>query len=73
MFMKKLLPAMLISLVALAGCRSDDSSQMSADDFECICGTPENAINSCLHPDCVSGQGNDKNPDCHCGTLSIDE
>ena len=73
MFTKKLLPAMLISLVALAGCRSDDPKPTSAQDFECICGTPEGAVNSCLHRDCVSGEGNDDNPDCACGNLSIDK
>lgn len=69
----KILPALLISLLALAGCRSDDSSQAPEGDFPCICGTPDAAIKQCLHPLCLSGEGNPENPECACGTLSIDE
>ncbi|MFT7484830.1 MAG: hypothetical protein ACI9F9_000674 [Candidatus Paceibacteria bacterium] len=61
--------AFLLALPVLAGCRSQESD---AHQFPCICGSPEAAINACLHLDCASGEGNDENPDCACGTLSIE-
>ena len=69
----RLLTALLLSVAALTGCRSGDSATTSADDFRCICGTPDGAIHSCLHPLCKSGESNDENPDCACGTLSFPE
>lgn len=69
----KILFALLLSLVALAGCQSEDSDKETAGDFPCICGTPEAAMMECLHPLCQSGEGNSENPDCVCGTLSIND
>lgn len=65
-----LLASTLLILAALSGCRSDDAAQA---DFPCICGTPDAAVTTCLHPLCVSEEGNDENPDCVCGTLSFPE
>jgi hypothetical protein len=74
MLTNKILPALLFSLVALTGCKSDSADQSSDNhDFPCICGTADAALNSCLHSTCVSGEGNDENPDCACGTLSINQ
>ena len=67
--MKPLLCALLAS-VAFAGCRSTDTVEI---EHACICGTPEGAIEQCLHADCVAGKDNPENPSCACGTLSIEE
>jgi hypothetical protein len=68
----KTLSVLFLLTFALAGCRSDGSGQESTD-FPCICGTPEAAMKCCLHPLCLSGEGNPENPDCVCGTISIDD
>lgn len=61
----------LAALVALAA--SSCISNGTADDFPCICGTPEAAIDACLHPLCADNETNPDNPDCACGTLSFEE
>ena len=73
MFTMKIFPVLLLSLVALVGCRSDDSDKAPDTNYPCICGTPEASVKQCLHPLCLNGEGNPDNPDCVCGTLSIDE
>ena len=58
----------VLATLALTGCRSDKTSSV---EFPCNCGTPEAAIEGCLHPVCVEGETNPDNPDCACGTLSF--
>ena len=69
----RLFCALLLSTAALVGCRSNDASSTADVDFPCICGTPEGAISCCLHPQCMSGEGNPDNADCVCGTLTLPE
>jgi hypothetical protein len=57
----------LALLLLPLGCRSTSTDS----DIPCNCGTPEAAMQGCLHPKCVSGEGNPDNPECVCGTLSI--
>lgn len=58
--------------LALAGCRSGKGNSAPVDaPFPCTCGTPEAAVESCLHPLCVAGETNPDNPECACGTLTF--
>jgi hypothetical protein len=66
-----LAPLVLLAALATAGCRSDETSRADRPDFPCTCGTPEAAVESCLHRLCAAGETNPDNPDCVCGTLSF--
>ncbi len=60
---------LLTAALLATGCRSKDHRQEI--DFPCTCGTPEAAMESCLHPLCVDEQNNPDNPDCSCGALHV--
>ncbi len=62
--------ALILALAALVGCRELDSDE---PEFDCICGTPEGAIELCLHPACVAGETNPDNHECACGAMSLDD
>jgi hypothetical protein len=69
--------ATLAFLSILGGCRSSDEDGAPGENagtvsFPCTCGTPEAALEGCLHAACVSGEGNPDNPDCVCGPLSFE-
>jgi len=64
------LPAVLLTLAALAGCRSNKPAE---PEFECTCGDAETAFHGCLHPLCADGKTNPDNPKCVCGPLEIEE
>lgn len=53
----------------VVGCRSQDHRQEI--DFPCTCGTPEAALEACLHPLCINDEFNPDNPDCNCGELNL--
>jgi hypothetical protein len=64
----------LLSLIActfLIGCRAPQAE--SSYEFDCICGTPEAALEPCLNPLCAAGKNNPENPDCACGTLNLED
>jgi len=60
---------LLTAALLATGCRSQDHSQEI--DFPCTCGTPEAALESCLHPLCANDENNPDNPDCNCGDLNL--
>ena len=66
--MKPQLLALMVGIAALAGCRS---SAADTAEFDCSCGTPEAAIEGCLHKSCTMGETNADNPECACGTLTF--
>ena len=62
--------SLLLTLALFAtGCRTNDHRQEI--DFPCTCGTPEAALEACLHPLCAIDKANPDNPDCNCGALNI--
>lgn len=61
----------LICLSLMTGLLSCHSGGEAEVPFPCICGTPEAAMESCLHGPCADGKNNVENPDCVCGTLSF--
>jgi hypothetical protein len=68
--MKSLIPLLLAGALALGSlaCRSNPESE----GVECICGQPIADVQGCPHPACASGESNPDNPECVCGTLSLD-
>lgn len=62
--------ALAFSLAGLLACRSSEPAPV---DFACTCGTPEAALEPCLHAACAEGHQNVDNPECACGTLSFGE
>ncbi len=69
--MKTLLLA--AALVGLVACSSPEKKAEPAHVPECTCGEPETAFDGCIHPLCLSGEGNPDNPDCVCGPLTLEE
>ena len=69
--MRTLYASSLLLTVALlaTGCRTNENRQEV--EFPCTCGTPEAAIEQCLHPLCANEENNPDNPDCSCGTLNL--
>jgi hypothetical protein len=73
--MKKIqiLAATLLSLAAIAGCRSNDDENTKdtkdTQEFACTCGEPDADFFGCLHPLCADGKTNPDNPECACGPL----
>lgn len=62
--------SLLLTLAFFAtGCHTED--QRREIDFPCTCGTPEAALEACLHPLCVNDEVNPDNPDCVCGALDL--
>ena len=67
---KHIVSSLLLTAALLAtGCRSKD--HRPEVDCPCICGSPEAALESCLHPLCANDENNPDNPDCNCGDLNI--
>lgn len=54
-----------------AACRSPKQTAPASPAPECVCGTPDAALEGCPHPLCAAGEGNPDNPDCVCGPLSF--
>ncbi len=75
---KNTLPTLVcLAVLALLGaCESPDKKEVAPPAAEvelpCTCGQPEAVLEACVHPLCVSGQGNPDNPDCVCGPLSYE-
>ena len=72
------LACLALAGLTLIGCRSKTGSEAQAAPAAesgptCICGTAEAAIEACIHPACMDGESNAGNPDCACGSLSIEE
>ena len=65
----------LLAALALGACGSSEpvSDDVDIPTADCICGTPEAAIQGCPHALCVSGEGNPENPECVCAPLEIGE
>jgi hypothetical protein len=63
--MKKWITVVGLALAAACSTPKDEY-------VECICGTPEEAIYGCPYSRCARGEGNPDNPDCVCGTLSLE-
>ena len=61
-----------VALLGLVACSSEERPETTYVP-ECTCGSPETAFDGCIHPLCVSGEGNPDNPDCVCGPLTLDD
>ena len=63
----------LLGLVACSSREEPEDEPETAYVPECTCGSPETAFDGCLHPLCVSGEGNPDNLDCVCGPLTLED
>jgi hypothetical protein len=71
--MKNLATILVTALCALPlGCRSSSSAATSDVVIPCTCGQPETDLEGCAHPTCLAGETNPANPDCVCGTFSLE-
>ena len=74
MKMTQILCATLLSVAALASCRSNDTKDTKdTHEFACTCGEPDVDFFGCLHPICADGKTNHDNPECACGPLIEEE
>ena len=64
----------VIPLAALGSCPDEKqpTPEYSDVDLPCTCGQPEAQLEACVHPLCVSEEGNPDNPDCVCGPLAFE-
>ncbi len=65
----------LIPVATLGSCTPDKQAKTLDDvdvDLPCTCGQPEAQLEACVHPLCVSEEGNPDNPDCICGPLAFE-
>ena len=61
----------LACLAGLGACNKEQNQE--ASEVACICGTEDAELWGCSHPLCASGQGNEENPDCLCGSLADED
>lgn len=61
----------ILLLTALASLTAACKSSSNSEELPCTCGTPDADVEGCAHASCMAGKTNPDNPQCVCGTLSL--